>query len=204
MGGSGSGSWYRWSSKDKVEDYRRLSIKRLCEENVIKSGSWESGSWQWLADGEVTSSIGYEANTLEENTYFRVHYTNTRTEEKFDYKIRLATTNPNYGGKRWWFICPLQGCGRRVANLYSAGRYYGCRHCYNLTYQSQSDAPHYRALHKAQKIHQELGGDGCIDDWLEKPKHMHWKTFNRKVDEMIYLDDLAMMEATKRFGLVEL
>jgi hypothetical protein len=24
-----------------------------------------------------------------------------------DYKVRLVTTKPNYGGRRWWFICPL-------------------------------------------------------------------------------------------------
>jgi hypothetical protein len=27
--------------------------------------------------------------------------------EPLDYKIRLVTTIPNYGGRRWWFICPM-------------------------------------------------------------------------------------------------
>jgi len=43
---------------------------------------------------------------------------------------------------RFWFICPLgtdQGyCGKRVGKLYLPGNgtYFGCRHCYNLTYKS--------------------------------------------------------------------
>jgi hypothetical protein len=39
-----------------------------------------------------------------------------------DYKIRLETTRPNFGGLRWWFMCPLVrrdgGPPRRAAKLY--------------------------------------------------------------------------------------
>ena len=42
--------------------------------------------------------------------------------EPLDYKIRLVTTIPNYGGRRWWFICPSSrddgGPPRRMAKLY--------------------------------------------------------------------------------------
>ena len=57
-----------------------------------------------------------------------------------DYKVRLVTTKPNYGGRRWWFICPLVrrdgGPPRRVAKLYlpSGGKYFGSREAYGLTY----------------------------------------------------------------------
>ena len=40
------------------------------------------------------------------------------------------------------------GSGRRARKLYLGGRYFGCRHCHNLTYTSsqQSDARVYAAL----------------------------------------------------------
>jgi hypothetical protein len=44
--------------------------------------------------------------------------------------------------KHFYFICPLvvngRACRRRVAKLYlpPGGEYFGCRHCYNLTYES--------------------------------------------------------------------
>jgi hypothetical protein len=56
--------------------------------------------------------------------------------------VRIATTRPRFGGLRWWFICPLivngRRCNRRVGKLYlpPAARYFGCRHCHDLTYTS--------------------------------------------------------------------
>ena len=49
-------------------------------------------------------------------------------------EISLGWTSCNYGGRRPWFICG--NCGRRVAVLYGAGKYFACRHCYDLTYRS--------------------------------------------------------------------
>ena len=39
-----------------------------------------------------------------------------------DYRVRLVTTEPTYGGCRWWFLCPLarQAAARGEA-LSSAG-----------------------------------------------------------------------------------
>jgi hypothetical protein len=51
--------------------------------------------------------------------------------------IGLITTCPNYGGIRYWLICPH--CGRRVRKLY-AGSEIGaivCRTCYGLVYETQ-------------------------------------------------------------------
>src|ERR1700751_5132150 len=68
---------------------------------------------------------------------------------------------------------PCEEFSRRVAILYSAG-YFVCRHCLQLAYE-----PHYRALHKAQAIHEKLGGTGIIDDPVFRPKGMHWRTYSR-------------------------
>jgi hypothetical protein len=64
-----------------------------------------------------------------------------------DYTIRLQTMRPYVGAVHWWFTCPLlrleRACNYRVSkpHLPPGSRYYGCRHCYDLTYQScqQSD-----------------------------------------------------------------
>jgi hypothetical protein len=49
---------------------------------------------------------------------------------------------------------------------------------------SQREAPHYRALHKAQGIHEKLGGTGIIDDPVFKPKGMHWRTYTRQLQRL--------------------
>jgi hypothetical protein len=72
-------------------------------------------------------------------------WTATQQEESANYSVQLATTRPRFGGLRWWFICPLvvngRACGRRVGKLYlpPGGRYFGCRHCHELTYRSAQE-----------------------------------------------------------------
>lgn len=44
-----------------------------------------------------------------------------------------------YGGLRWWFRCPVVGCGKRRAKLYRPWlSWWGCRECYGLTYTSRA------------------------------------------------------------------
>jgi hypothetical protein len=51
--------------------------------------------------------------------------------------VKLTTTQPNYGGTRYWYVCPRPGCSRRVAKLYVTDAMWGCRRCLNLVYECQ-------------------------------------------------------------------
>jgi hypothetical protein len=94
--------------------------------------------------------------------------------------VELAWTACNFGGERPWFICPGAGCGRRVAVLYGPGRYFLCRRCYDLSYESQREDKTQRALRRAQKIRQRLGGTAnMMEAFPEKPKGMHHETYMR-------------------------
>lgn len=145
MGGSGSTRWEWHSKKDTVEDCRSLDANRWMREGILCEGIRTFGGWTWTNahTGEKTSSISYEVNTLNPAyRWVRLFYSFTRSNESLNYKIQLATTRPNFGGLRWWFICPLVkngwACNRRVGKIHlpSSGKYYGCRHCYDLTYTS--------------------------------------------------------------------
>lgn len=50
--------------------------------------------------------------------------------------VKLATTQPQYGGVRWWYVCPV--CQKRRAALYLSGLTMECRQCARLHYPSQS------------------------------------------------------------------
>jgi len=148
MGGTGSGNHYHWwrhGKKTVVEDCRELDANRWMREKLLVGGVWHSGGWVWCnaQTGEQISSIGYEVCTLDmSRPWVRLNYTFTASQENVNYRINLTTTSPQFGGLRWWFICPLvldsRPCERRVGKLYlpPSARYYGCRHCYQLTYTS--------------------------------------------------------------------
>jgi hypothetical protein len=94
--------------------------------------------------------------------------------------VPLSWTECNFGGERPWFVCHGAGCGRRAAVLYGPGRYFLCRHCYDLRYESQREEKMRRALRRAQKIREGLGGSAnMMEPFPEKPKGMHWKTYER-------------------------
>ena len=74
-----------------------------------------------------------------------------------------ARTKPNYGGRRWWFICPIVrrdgGPPRRVAKLYlpSGSKYFGSREAYGLTYTSCQESEKSRGLFR--RLAAEMGAD---------------------------------------------
>lgn len=150
MGGYGSG--WKGPTKTQVEDCLVLSLTTLLRRKALVPGAWMSGSWSWLYEGrEPHATLGYEASLCDPaNAWLRLHY--SVRGEPVDYRIRLVTTRPTYGGVRWWFICPLVrrdgGPPRRVAKLYlpSGGRYFGSRLGYGLTYASCQESGKFRGL----------------------------------------------------------
>ncbi|NTV27528.1 MAG: hypothetical protein HGA93_02445 [Methanothrix sp.] len=104
--------------------------------------------------------------------------------EDVEIKVPLPWSSCNYGGKRPWFICPGKDCGRQVAKLYLAGKYFLCRHCHDLAYSSQREGKEFRLMNRAQKICQRLGANNCDDPLISpKPKGMHWKTYETLCDK---------------------
>jgi hypothetical protein len=96
--------------------------------------------------------------------------------EDVDLFIQFDYTDCHYGNQRTWLLCPH--CHKRVAILYSEGKYFICRQCSNLNYQSQHLQCYERQQAMAQRIRQKLGGHfSSYSPFPTKPKGMHWKTY---------------------------
>jgi hypothetical protein len=105
-------------------------------------------------------------------------------------------TPRNLGGWRDWFLCPAVGCGRHVAILYGGG-IFACRHCFQLAYASSHEDAIGRATRRADRLRARLGWEpGILNGGGEKPKWMHWRTFERlamKRDALVGRSMQAMM-----------
>jgi hypothetical protein len=126
--------------------------------------------------------------------------------------VRIVRIPCRLGGARPYFICPgvVNGiaCGRRVAKLHGPGRYFLCRHCYRPAYASQSESDLDRALRRANKIRQRLGGDpGMAAPFPDKPKGMWRRTYERLRREVwdveMLADEALAVHAERLLGLVE-
>jgi hypothetical protein len=182
MGGPGSGRWYRWGTKDTVDGCRHLDVRTWQRGNLLHPGIWFTTSWS-NRQGEVVASIGVRV----QHRRVLLSYRSRRSGEEWqdvEESVSLTWTPCHYGGQRPWFLCPgvVNGrvCKRRVAILYGAGRYFLCRHCSNLGYESQREALPMRLLAKAQQIRRRLGGSASLmAPFPAKPKGMHGRTYDR-------------------------
>ncbi len=139
MGGFGSGRGEWDEKKNTVEECFALDVNWLARYGNLDDGRhalatvWRCGSPAGSVDCEVLDMDGHCG-------YLQLRY--TRHGHDVVLGIQLVTTTPHLGGVRWWFLCPHRAdgeqCGGRVAKLYSPpnGLYFGCRQCYDLTYQS--------------------------------------------------------------------
>ena len=192
MGGLRSGR-PSGSGRDKVEACRSIDVNRLHKMGCLRDG-W-AGGWQWTHEGEKVASINLRAEADRLHLSYRVRIAGGDWEDVAE-TVDIVRAACRFGGVRPYFICPgvVNGvaCGRRVAKLHSAGRYFLCRHCYRLAHASQSEDALDRTLRRANKIRQRLGGDpDMVAPFPPKPKGMWRRTYNRLREQASAAETLA-------------
>jgi len=130
----GRGVWFR---KRTTESCCRLDMTYLAKHYNLDLDYQTTMSWK-SSYGKRTS-IGLD---ICPPGRIRLYYTVTKGNDKpreYRYNVHVESTDCNYGGQRWWFICP--DCSRRCRVLYlpSDEIYFSCRICHNLTYESQQE-----------------------------------------------------------------
>lgn len=162
-------------AKTEVEEVLKIETSFLNKHGYFTGR--RDGVITWTSDTyrREQSKVGIEVITEGDDKYIRFEYTQTsRTGDirEFDYKIPLITTPCYFGRVRYWFECNsvknVAYCRRRVGVLYKDGDYFGCRHCYNLTYKS-------RNLSGFSKSFGVLRSDDEIDAMLYDLKRTHYK-----------------------------
>ena len=192
MGGSGSGR-PSGLGRDTVESCRSIDVNRLHREGCLRPGWW--GGWQWTHDGERVAWIQLRAETDRLHLSYRFRIVGGEWLD-VDETVSIVRLPCRFGGSRPYFVCPgvVNGsvCNRRVAKLHGPGRYFLCRHCYRLAHASQSESAWDRALRRASKMKQRLGGDPGLTAALPlKPKGMWRRTYERLREQAFDAEMLA-------------
>jgi hypothetical protein len=111
----------------------------------------------------------------------------THHSKPYQYSIQLTKTSCNYGGYRYWWLCPK--CHHRTSTLYCAGLYV-CRHCIGANYGSQLQQPVDRLFSRADAIRQRLEWQrGIANPQGGRPRYMHHSTYERLINEHEQLTD---------------
>jgi len=197
MGGFGSGRGQR--GKDTTSDMRPLDIRKLQRDGLLTPG--RAFGWHWTVNGEEVASIQMRTEVDRVILNYRSR-SNGGEWQPMEYPVYLEWTGLHFGGRRAWFLCPARGCGRRVAILFG-GSIFACRHCHNLAYQCQRETDDDRAMRRADTIRRRLGwGAGIANPEGDKPKGMHWRTYERLVAQHDADVESSLAGMAMRLGLV--
>jgi hypothetical protein len=166
---------YAYGGKTTVENCQSIDVLYWNRLGYFRHSRWFS--WVRTRDGERLASVEIQHHSV--ILKYRSHSYGDDWSD-VEQRVTIAWTPCRFGGERPWFVCSVQSCGRRVTKLYSIDRLFACRRCHQLAYESQQESTRHRGLGKARKIRMLLGGSAnMFDEFPDKPKHMHWGTYNR-------------------------
>lgn len=194
MGGWGSG---RQNGKPLVEHSKRIDIALMIRKGWIIPGLARSGILSWSRGDEPAGSISYETDMRDPfNSVLRLSYVRGDEPNKEHVKqtIRLEFTEPNYGGRRWWMICPYGH--NRVGKLYLPGwgdRFAG-RKAWRLGYRIQRVEHRDRVFEALFRLQRRLGSEEGWEAGLRRPKGMWRRTYERHLQRYHELERLCDAE----------
>jgi hypothetical protein len=165
MGGQGSG-WQR-GRKTTVDEGLILGIKDLAAIGVLNPGC-PKGTLRWRFGETTIAAIEYNSSLHSDGTgTLWLRY--TADGERMYYTVTLVSTVPHYGGRRWWFICPIKKI--RVAKLYLPpdATKFASRQAHGLTYRScQSSFRLQRARRQTERLARQMAQNEAKFDALLK------------------------------------
>jgi hypothetical protein len=141
--------------------------------------------------GRPTGSIevlgGEEGVTL----VYAVRETDAEAWRPIETRVALTRIPKPFGGSQVFFVCPT--CNRRILELAFGYERFRCRHCLGLVYRTSQQSPADRAMSRADKLRQRLGGEPGLESCYARPKHMRRKTFER-IDAQIQAAETEVLD----------
>jgi len=151
-------------------------------------------TWAWTRNGEsepwAVVEIRLELRTNDGTAWLRYDVDHvSRPTGPQHYPVSMVTTPCQFGGLRWWWICPATR--RQVSKLYlpnGGDRFLSLgRGAYRLAYASQRQAPTNRMHARSRKLYAKLGADyggQYGENWPPKPTGMRWRTYDAICDSL--------------------
>jgi hypothetical protein len=160
----------------------RVELPWMLKTGRIIPGQHVRSTLHWSRGDEPSGSISYEA-IMSEPGDERLVLTYSRgsgaDKESVRQEIRVVSTQPHYGGKRWWLVCPYRG--GRCAKLFlpPGGDRFASRKAWRIAYKSQRAAWHDKPFERLNRLQRKLGCREGYEEWLRRPKGMWRRTFER-------------------------
>lgn len=108
--------------------------------------------------------------------------------------VHLSHTVPNYGGKRWWMVCPYSGALVNKLYLPPGGHCFASRQVHRLAYRSERATAQARKLDRLFALQSKLGCANGRCQSPQRPKGMWWRTYARHLERYWQLEEAVCRE----------
>ncbi len=185
MGGFGSGRRGWHLAKTVTDGLLKLDVRYLARQGYLDSNTLGVYSVAWSRGDRPAGDILVLFDT-DRPDELALDYGVRRGEvtpwESIRERIPLDRTPCPYGGSRPWFLCPR--CFGRRAVLFGVGGRFRCRGCHGLAYSSTREGEADRRRRRADELRRRIGCKPGPHSAPWKPKGMHWRTYERIVEEI--------------------
>lgn len=174
-----------------LNDGLKLDLNRLARNGLIQRGSntsargirWTHSYWGEIASGLITADL-----RCEREGWLRIQV------GSLDQRIALVAHRRHFGGRQWYFMCPVRNRPASVLWKPSGAPQFCSRQTWGrqVAYQSQFHDATSRAHSGQARIKSLLIGDNDPDQWdlPPKPKWMRWSSYNRYVERYERYEDV--------------
>jgi hypothetical protein len=91
--------------------------------------------------------------------------------------IALTLTQQNFGGRRWWMVCPITGQRARILHLRPGDDRFASREALELAYRSERLTHFDRPFERMFRAQRKLGRAAGLGVEVTRPKGMWRRTF---------------------------
>lgn len=177
MGGSGSGRGMRNRRRTRLFIYKASAVDSFQLYQKIKAAPKET-VFKWRGIRLTPKGDRVELTSLDNGVFLEVSF------------LRISSTPCNFGGARYWFVCPQ--CLRNTRRIHLIQNKLACRRCLKLVYPSQNETLADRLIRKRNRIWDRLKEDDSFE-LQPKPKWMHHATYHRLHVRARELSDFSMV-----------
>jgi hypothetical protein len=171
----------------RLEDGLNLDLNEY-----VREGFWPRGhepkiiSTQWTSNwhGVIASALITIRTEAEDRGSLRIVVIG-----KLDQRINLIAQPRHFGGRQWYFLCPVSGKKCSVVWLPPGARRFCSRQAWGkqVAYSTQFESSFDRAITAREKVKDRLIGNLKRDEWElpPKPKWMRWYTYERLAEKYL-------------------
>jgi len=182
-----------WANRGKglVEDCLTVDLAQLMRLGPMRDELSGDGFLERRQGGEAIGSVRFRLDLREAHAARIVLTYSVVVDEKqrsVSQRIRLAFTVPQFGGRRWWMLCPVTGERVRCLHLPPGNDRFASRKAWGLSYRVERLGRSDRQFERLFRMQRKLdGGTGWGVEPLRR-KGMWQRTYAHHLGRLAALD----------------